>query len=374
MTTSSDRPDTAAGQHPAVATACGKVILLGEHSVVYGEPAIAVPLSDMRLSVVLASPTVSWVPPGAKDSGLIKAPISPGSPQDDVSTLAMPSFGTPEFQEFADRVRAEGGVPAEPTLEAGEHPPLTIDVEAGAPEGARGDVSRALGTAAHELGLQMPLPVRVAVRAGGLRSGMGTSAALGTAVTRALLQWYGEDPTPERVMPVAAAVEQLFHSNPSGVDHTVSVHESPVWFEKEKPPVPLHGLPPLQLVLLPRTSGKSTAELVNGVRESIVADPQLVRVIAEMGRWCRDGHAAWRAGDLGGLGEAMNQQQRSLDRIGVVNDDDREGVSIALEAGALGAKITGAGWGGTLLALVEDRVAAGVAREWGPDAVRVRVG
>jgi len=372
MSTSSSRPDTAAGQRPAVATACGKVILLGEHSVVYGEPAIAVPLSGLRLSVVIAAPSVSWVPPGARDSGPIQAPMATGAPQDDVSTLAMPAFGSPEFAAFADAARG-GPLVAAPTLDGGEHPPLTIDVEADAPDGASGDVSRALGTAAHTLGVAVPLPVRLAVRAGGLRSGMGTSAALGTAVTRALLQWYGEEPSPERVMPAVAATEELFHSNASGIDQTVSVHEAPVWFEKDKTPTPLEGLPPLDLVLLPRTSSKGTAEVVEGVRDAIVGDPHLIRVIAEMGRWSRDGRAAWQAGDLVGLGEAMTQQQRSLDRIGVVNADDRAGIEVALGAGALAAKITGAGWGGTLLALVDDASADAVLRAWGPDAVFVRV-
>ncbi len=385
------RPDTPPGQRPAVATACGKIILLGEHSVVYGEPAIAVPLSDLRLSVVIAAPAVSWVPPGAKDSGPIKAPMTSGASTDAVETLAMPAFGSPEFDEFADEVIADaptldedditdpdtlGGALEAParTLDGGERPPLAIDVEPGAPEGAASDVSRALGTAARALGVRLPLPVRVAVRAGGLRSGMGTSAALGTAVARALLSWYGETPTTERVFGAAAAVERMLHQDPSGIDHTVAVHEAPVWFEKEKAPIPLEGLPPLQIVLLPRRSPRSTAEVVGGVREAIVADPHLIRVIAEMGRWSRDGRAAWQAGDLEGLAEAMNQQQRSLDKIGVVNDDDREGVAAALEAGARAAKITGAGWGGTLLALVDGSSAAAVQEAWGPSSVRVRVG
>jgi mevalonate kinase len=285
----------------------------------------------------------------------------------------MPALGSPEFDEFASSSEFPL-VDASATLDAGDLPPLSIDVEPGAPSGAPGDVSRALGAAAKALGVPVPLPVRVAVRAGGLCSGMGTSAALGTALSRALLAWYSEAATIPRVLPGAEAVEELFHANPSGVDHTVSVYETPVWFQKETAPIPLPHMRPLDLVLLPRVSDKSTGEVVDGVRAAIVADPLLIRVIAEMGRWSRDGRAAWQAGDVLALGEAMRRQQRSLDRIGVVNDTDREGVARATDAGAIAAKITGAGWGGTLLALVDDAHADAVLAAWGAGAVRVRVG
>lgn len=369
MTTSSERPDTLPGQRPTVATACGKVILLGEHSVVYGEPAIAVPLTSLRLSVVLAAAGPSWIPAGASDSGPMRSPLPSGTEtQDGVATLAMPIVGSPEFEAL----RAEDE--AARTLAQAEVAPLSIDVEQGAPEGTHAAISRALGAAARALGLAVPLPLRVAVRSGGLRSGMGTSAALGTAMGRALLSWYGEEPDPARVLIAAEAIERLFHDDPSGVDHTVSVSESPVWFCKGKAPILLDGYPSVELVLLPRQSSRTTSSVVEEVRQRLVADPGLVRVVAEMGRWSRAGRSAWDAGDLDGLALAMRDQQSSLEKLGVVHDVDRRGIAAALDAGALAAKVTGAGWGGTLLALVEEATVHDLLRAWGPSALHFRVG
>lgn len=340
-----DRPDTPPGQRPVVATACGKVILLGEHSVVYGEPAIAVPLPNVRLSVVIAGNQSQKLPTGADGGELGAEDLVSGVP-----TLAMPSV--------------DGPPPA----------PLTVSVDDDAPQGAQAQVSRALAAAAHALGVVLPLPMRVAVRAGGLQSGMGTSAALGTAMARALLLWYGHHPEPARVLGAASAVERLFHADPSGIDHTVSTLELPVWFVKGQETEALRGLSPLSLVVRPGRSQQSTASLVEHVRQKMVADPALVRTVAAMGRWSREGHAAWLAGNLTGLAEAMNSQQGSLDALGVVNDQDRDGVALALDNGALAAKVTGAGWGGSLIALVHPEQASAVCRAWGPTSLSVQAG
>ncbi len=331
-----DRPDTPPGRQPSIATACGKIILLGEHAVVYGEPAIALPLSSVRLSVVISSAEPQWVGP---DGTPVQAAVDLGAR----------------------------------TLKRHDPRPLTVDLAEDAPPETHDDVARALGAAAHRLGLSVPLPVRVSVRTGGLRSGMGTSAALGTALARALLQWHGEEPTEDRVLDAAAEVERFFHGTPSGIDHTVSALEKPVWFEKGRGPEALSGLPLLHLVVLPRRAERSTRELVDGLRERIVDDPALVRVIAELGRWTREGRDGWASGKTAIVAAAVEAQQAGLDRLGVVVDADRQGVAVALEAGALAAKITGAGGGGTLVALVDPETSAAVAAAWGPDAIEMTV-
>ena len=74
------------------------------------------------------------------------------------------------------------------------------------------------------------------------------------------------------------------------------------------------------------------------------------------------------------LAAAMTAQQAELDRLGVVLPGDREGIQRAMDAGAMAAKITGAGRGGSLFALVsEDRIDA-VLEAWGPGALHARVG
>jgi mevalonate kinase len=145
--------------------------------------------------------------------------------------------------------------------------------------------------------------------------------------------------------------------------------DAPLWFRKGEPPEVLRGLPSLHLVLLPRQSAEATGGIVRAVRERLGEDPGLARTIADMGRLARQCRSAWRAGDLSGLAQGLTAQQGALDRLGVVDDDDRAGIHTALAAGALAAKITGAGRGGSLLALVDEDRAEAVARAWGARAL-----
>jgi mevalonate kinase len=377
MPISFDRPDTAPGQRPVVATSCGKLILLGEHAVVYGEPALAVPLHDLRFSVVLNTADAPWAMAEPESA----APASGRSEQfaldDFADTAVFPIYPADPPMDETSGDEEEQDLPTlreDRTLALSGPPPLSVDVGEDAPSGAETDVARALAATARALGLPVPLPLRIAVRSGGLRSGMGTSAAMGVALSRALLLFYGQQPSLAAVLRGAEAVERLFHGNPSGVDHTVAAGERPVWFVKGKPPRQLAKLPGLDIVILPRLSEHATADVVSGVRDRLADDPSLARAIAAIGRWSREGRIAWTEGRLKDLAAAMSSQQAELDRLGVVLDSDRSAVARALDSGALAAKITGAGCGGSLFALVTDESAAAVMEAWGPTALRARVG
>ena len=70
----------------------------------------------------------------------------------------------------------------------------------------------------------------------------------------------------------------------------------------------------------------------------------------------------------------MTEQQACLEQLGVVHKQDHEAIAIARSAGALAAKITGAGWGGTVLALAEEHSATQVQEAWGSDAFALALG
>ena len=381
-----------------VATSCGKLILLGEHAVVYGEPALAVPLHDLRLSVVLSAGERPHrtgrdvlEPPSDELPGTGRSEAFPITdfrdtavfPVVESSDLAMvddddPEGASGEFSPVSELAEASSApasrLQESRTMDLAGPPPLSVDVGDDAPDGAERDVARALAACAKSLGLPVPLPVRLAVRSGGLRSGMGTSAALGVALARALLLFYGQQPSLPSVLRAAEAVERLFHGNPSGVDHTVAAGERPVWFVKGKAPRQLGKLCAVDLVIRPGQSAESTAEVVTGVRERLADDPTLARVIADIGRRTREGRVAWTKGNLDLLAASMTAQQSELDRLGVVLDKDREGIARALDAGAMASKITGAGRGGSLFALVAPGRVDSVLEAWGPGAIHARVG
>ena len=374
-----------------VATSCGKLILLGEHAVVYGEPALAVPLHDLRFSVVLNTADAPWAqvdaestpaPAGRSEEFALDdfadTAVFPVYPPDPPAADALvDSSSVDDLGEDPESAAPSDGVPVlreDRTLVLSGPPPLSVDVGEDAPDGAETDVARALAATARALGLPVPLPLRIAVRSGGLRSGMGTSAAMGVALSRALLLFYGQQPSLAAVMRGAEAVERLFHGNPSGVDHTVAAAERPVWFVKGKPLRQLGKLPAIDLVILPRLSSQSTSDVVDGVRSRLADDPGLARSIAALGRWTREGRVGWSEGKIEVLGAAMNFQQIELNRLGVVLDSDHQGVAVARAAGALAAKITGAGCGGTLFALVTPETAPAVMEAWGPEALHARVG
>ena len=99
-----------------------------------------------------------------------------------------------------------------------------------------------------------PVPAAATSRLGaGLAFALVSALSFGLsgALARGLLLFHGRRPEREDVLRAAGAVEELFHTHPSGVDHTVAVTERPVWFIKGKPPRLLANLPELELAILP---------------------------------------------------------------------------------------------------------------------------
>ena len=278
-------------------TAPGKVILFGEHAVVYGQPAIAVPLSELRAR--------AWVEPTRDGAGLVIHARDLGQ------RLTLGGDPAHQFSVAAQAVLARAGAP---------EPNATINLESAIPSAA----------------------------------GMGSSAATSTAICRALAAHLGAELSANTVSNIVFQAERVVHGTPSGIDNTVVAHEEPVWFTSGKPPRPFRSPARCHLVLGNTGIAASTGELVAGVRKRHDAEPRLYSGYFEaIGALVSDAHDALEAGDLERVGKLMDANHELLNNIGVGHPVLDELVAIARDAGALGAKLTGKGGGGNMVALCE---------------------
>jgi len=204
--------------------------------------------------------------------------------------------------------------------------------------------------------------------------GMGSSAALAVALGRARAALHGETPTIEALDRDAWAVERIFHGSPSGIDHTVSMSGGSLVFQKtdtgtDFSPVRLPALP---LVVIDSGTQGDTARLVAGVRSRRPAtDP----ILAEIGALVASVLPTLTAPHHADLGRAMSENHRLLQAIGVSTESLDQIVHLALDAGAHGAKLAGAGGGGVVIALAEDRGrVVQAAHERGLSAFEIEVG
>jgi mevalonate kinase len=274
-----------------VKRARGKVILLGEHAVVYGVPAIA--------------------------AGIERGASASASASDE-ATLTVGDL----FVRAADESEIGRGYAA--LLAELGAPPLATRVDLELPPGC----------------------------------GLGASAAIAVAAARAVLDALGSaenEETERRVLAAATAWERVFHGNPSGIDAAAAASGGCIWFTRADGPSPIALGAPLRLAIAVAGPPASTKQMVDGVaklreRRPEVFDKSLdgIRSLVTNARRCLE------AGDGAGLGQLMDYNQMLLSGMFVSTEGIERACRIAREAGALGAKLTGAGGGGCVVALIDN--------------------
>lgn len=188
-------------------------------------------------------------------------------------------------------------------------------------------------------------------------SGLGSSAGFCVALVRALCRAMDSPCSNEEVNRIAYEGEKVFAANPSGIDNTVATYGQPLWFERGRTPEWewIRVGSPLWIVIGNSEMPSRTRDEVGKVARFREVRPGLFsNLIQEATKLGRDVRLALENGDGAGLGALMDKGHAMLQRVGVSNERLDEMVTFCRLQGALGAKLTGGGGGGCMLALVSD--------------------
>lgn len=205
--------------------------------------------------------------------------------------------------------------------------------------------------------------------------GMGSSAAVAVAITRAMYRFFQRPLNRELLLSTVDIAEKITHGNPSGIDAATVSSDVPIWFvprqETLQIPFTLRGY----LVIADSGIKGQTGQAVAAVARRKMAFPQeTTQQIQRLGELSHQARIALATPDLMHLGQIMTDAQRQLKGLGVSSPELDKLTQVACQNGALGAKLTGGGMGGCLIALcpdlatthqVEDHLrAAGATETW----------
>ncbi|MGD8849789.1 MAG: mevalonate kinase, partial [Anaerolineales bacterium] len=194
-----------------------------------------------------------------------------------------------------------------------------------------------------------------------LSAGLGSGAAVTVAMVRAICRHFSRSLGDEQISKIAYEVEKLHHGTPSGVDNTVISYEMPVYFQRGKPVERFSIHKPISIVMGHSGESSSTAQVVGQVRKSWESNRSgYESTFDSISRITDLAYAALKRGDLELLGPLMDQNQMHLEALGVSNKKLDHLIVSAKKAGAAGAKLSGAGQGGFMIALVEPAKAQAV--------------
>jgi mevalonate kinase len=215
-------------------------------------------------------------------------------------------------------------------------------------------------------------------------SGVGASAAQCTSLARALNDTFNLNLDDEKINEAAYEGEKAYHGTPSGIDNTASTYGGLIWFIKNldggKNTMDLLQSPKkMPLVIANSGITASTTEVVADVRHLKEENPEkFEKIFSEYKELASNAKKALLNGDIVNVAKLMNQNHKLLQEITVSGEINDKLVNMALNHGAIGAKMTGTGRGGLVIALVESKElqeeVAKIIEKEGFDAWKTQIG
>jgi mevalonate kinase len=292
--------------------ACGKIILFGEHAVVYGQPALAVPVNELYADAEVSVAAHAGIVIHAPEVG-IHAPLSRLAPDNPLAAVVDAVFAA-----------------------------------------LNTDIATCGGT---EIKITSTIPIA---------AGLGSGAAVSVAIARALSAYLGNPLDDEQINRIAYEVEKIHHGTPSGIDNTVVTYAKPVYFLKGEGEHPLierlRVAKPFTVLIADSGIPAPTKESVADVRKERARNPRRMDTLfAAVGSIVRTARQAIEGGHPEYLGALMNENHRILQEMGVSSAILDRLTEASLNSGANGAKLSGGGRGGNVIALSTNDNAPAVA-------------
>ncbi len=208
------------------------------------------------------------------------------------------------------------------------------------------------------------------------RAGLGSSAALSVALSRAIASFCRPPPSPLAIETAANSAEQVFHGSSSGVDVALAFHGGIGIFRRDAGYQAMPDVRPIPIAIAVSGQTSNTAKMVSHVGAARQNNPHVATQLKTLGIYAMQGARALQTANLHALGLLMNQAHDTLSELGVSTPLLDRLVDVARSTGAIGAKLTGAGGGGAVIALCPGHEAAIVTawKQLGTDAFVAKVG
>ena len=282
------------------ATAHSKLILVGEHAVVHGQPAIAVPFPIIGVEAIVEHVVGAL----SLDSELYKGP-----------TDAAP----PALAGIVSTIKRTMDILKLPYSD------LLIRIKSTIPPG----------------------------------KGLGSSASVAIAIVRSLFSYSKKPYTNEQLLELANISETFAHGAPSGIDSLTITSPSPIWYERNQPIEYIEPAGDFNFVVADTGKMADTKASVGAVKQLLDLAPEKIsRKIERIGDITHQVREALEKSSKHLLGRLLDEAQKELEAIGVSDTSLNRIIQCAKEEGALGAKLTGGGSGGCVIALAENELHA----------------